>query len=31
MYDSVRNMLISAFGLWVIFLILSELFLNKTS
>jgi uncharacterized membrane protein len=31
MYDSVRNMLISAFGLWVIFLILSEVFLNKTS
>jgi uncharacterized membrane protein len=31
MYDSVQNMLISAFGLWVVFLILSEVFLNKTA
>jgi hypothetical protein len=31
MYDTVRNMLISAFGLWAIFLILSEVFLNKTA
>ena len=29
MYDNVRNLLISAFGLWAIFLILSEAFLNN--
>ena len=31
MYDSVRNLLISAFALWVIFLILSEVFLNGST
>ena len=31
MYDSVRNLLISAFALWVIFLILSEIFLNGST
>lgn len=29
MYDNVRNLLISSFGLWAIFLILSEAFLNN--
>jgi uncharacterized membrane protein len=29
LYESVQNVLIAAFGLWVVFLILSELFLNS--